>query len=81
MKMPAITCRCGHDRSNHQHFRRGSDCSSCDCTRFQVRLRIHRPTPRPSAATRGAVPVMPQQRSVASVESDASTSADPYVTH
>ncbi|MDT5287372.1 MAG: hypothetical protein QOF88_2261 [Mycobacterium sp.] len=24
------TCRCGHDRAAHQHYRTGSDCGSCE---------------------------------------------------
>lgn len=28
-------CRCGHDRDAHEHFRRGTDCASCDCARFR----------------------------------------------
>jgi hypothetical protein len=33
--------RCGHDRSTHRHYRRGSDCALCDCPRWsrQVALR------------------------------------------
>jgi hypothetical protein len=32
------TCRCGHDRPAHQHYRAGSDCGLCDCVRFVLRL-------------------------------------------
>ncbi|TCK21277.1 hypothetical protein [Pseudonocardia endophytica] len=28
-------CRCGHDRDVHEHFRRGTDCATCDCARFR----------------------------------------------
>lgn len=31
------TCRCGHGRQAHEHYRRGSDCALCTCRRF------HRP--------------------------------------
>lgn len=34
-------CACGHQRSAHEHYRRGSDCSGgggCDCTHFAVRV-------------------------------------------
>jgi hypothetical protein len=27
-------CGCGHDRGAHRHYRRGSDCSLCDCPRW-----------------------------------------------
>jgi hypothetical protein len=30
-------CRCGHGRQAHQHYRGGSDCSLCSCSRY------HRP--------------------------------------
>lgn len=30
------TCRwCGHSRQVHQHYRRGTDCGLCTCTRFK----------------------------------------------
>jgi hypothetical protein len=28
------TCGCGHGRQAHQHYRRGTDCSLCDCARY-----------------------------------------------
>jgi len=28
-------CRCGHGRSAHRHYRRGSDCALCDCPRWR----------------------------------------------
>jgi hypothetical protein len=31
-------CQCGHDKGAHEHYRRGTDCSGCDCTRFHGRL-------------------------------------------
>ena len=33
--MSTQLCRCGHPQHTHQHFRRGSDCSQCDCARFR----------------------------------------------
>jgi hypothetical protein len=30
-------CRCGHDRTAHEHFRPGSDCGACgprSCARY-----------------------------------------------
>src|SRR4051812_5929400 len=30
-------CRCGHEKDAHEHYRRGTDCSGCDCTRFRGR--------------------------------------------
>jgi hypothetical protein len=36
----AISCSCGHGKQAHMHYRRGTDCACCDCTRF------HRPLPR-----------------------------------
>jgi hypothetical protein len=38
----AVPCRCGHDATVHEHWRAGSDCATCDCTRYrstQRRLR------------------------------------------
>ena len=32
------TCRCGHPRTAHQHYRAGSDCALCDCPKFVLRL-------------------------------------------
>lgn len=32
-------CRCGHARELHEHYRRGTDCASCDCPRFRGRPR------------------------------------------
>lgn len=31
-------CRCGHRRDAHEHYRPGSDCGLCACTRFRARL-------------------------------------------
>jgi hypothetical protein len=30
-------CRCGHARTSHEHYRRGTDCAAeaCDCVRFR----------------------------------------------
>ena len=40
VKVPSLlsTCRCGHDRTAHQHYRAGTDCGLCDCVRFVLRL-------------------------------------------
>lgn len=32
------TCRCGHARTAHQHYRAGTDCALCDCMKFQLHL-------------------------------------------
>ena len=29
-----LTCRCGHAHHHHEHYRNGTDCSQCECTRF-----------------------------------------------
>jgi hypothetical protein len=32
------TCRCGHSRRTHEHYRRGKDCAECGsvaCPRFR----------------------------------------------
>ncbi len=32
-------CRCGHDRTTHEHYRRGSDCRKCGpeaCAEFRL---------------------------------------------
>lgn len=32
---PLLRCRqCGHVRDAHQHLRRGTDCSACECKRY-----------------------------------------------
>jgi hypothetical protein len=36
--MAAATCRCGHARLAHAHYRRGSNCAQCDCRRFRTGL-------------------------------------------
>ena len=28
-------CGCGHAKPAHEHYRRGSDCAFCDCTRYR----------------------------------------------
>ncbi|MCW2694566.1 MAG: hypothetical protein JWM67_3170 [Mycobacterium sp.] len=35
------SCRCGHDRISHEHYRRGTDCSApdCACTRYRRTLK------------------------------------------
>ena len=30
----AKACRCGHVQGTHEHYRRGSDCAVCDCTKY-----------------------------------------------
>ena len=51
-------CRCGHGKGAHEHYRSGSDCSSCGCLRFvgrvQVTLSLGRM--RPGVVTPEAVP-------------------------
>jgi hypothetical protein len=34
------TCRCGHNRQAHLHYRPGSECAACDCARFAVEQRV-----------------------------------------
>ncbi|GAA0290246.1 hypothetical protein [Kineococcus aurantiacus] len=34
---PASSCVCGHPADSHRHYRRGSDCSLCDCPRLRRR--------------------------------------------
>ena len=36
-------CSCGHRKSAHEHYRRGTDCSLCSCPRFSRPLlaRLH----------------------------------------
>lgn len=29
-------CTCGHEVSAHEHYRRGTDCALCGCTRFRA---------------------------------------------
>ncbi|PKZ63936.1 hypothetical protein CYJ73_19360 [Gordonia terrae] len=39
------TCRCGHDRAAHEHYRAGTDCALCgtgDCPRFRRNSRVRR---------------------------------------
>ncbi len=40
-------CACGHGKTAHEHYRRGSDCALCDCRRYHrsllVRLGIRKP--------------------------------------
>ncbi len=33
------TCRCGHTKVQHEHYRQGTDCSvpKCGCVRFRRR--------------------------------------------
>lgn len=30
-----MSCRCGHDKDLHTHYRRGSDCAICPCPKFR----------------------------------------------
>jgi hypothetical protein len=31
-------CQCGHERDQHEHYRRGADCSGCACAAFHGQL-------------------------------------------
>ncbi|HEV2376407.1 MAG TPA: hypothetical protein VGS19_30080 [Streptosporangiaceae bacterium] len=31
-----VLCACGHDRDAHRHFRPGSDCGLCTCSRWTL---------------------------------------------
>jgi len=33
-------CRCGHGKRAHEHYRRGTDCGLCTCTRFSRPLLV-----------------------------------------
>jgi hypothetical protein len=33
-------CSCGHERDAHEHYRRGTDCATCDCARFRTHLEL-----------------------------------------
>ena len=33
-------CRCGHNKDQHEHYRRGTDCSGCDCVAFHGQLEV-----------------------------------------
>jgi len=35
----AKACRCGHVALAHEHYRRGTDCSACECAKFRRRER------------------------------------------
>ncbi|RBY75293.1 hypothetical protein DQ238_19900 [Geodermatophilus sp. TF02-6] len=35
-------CRCGHVRTAHEHYRRGTDCALCDCGRYRGRFTLLR---------------------------------------
>jgi hypothetical protein len=43
------SCRCGHQKTAHEHYRPGSECSLCDCTRFR-RARRRAPGPLPAGS-------------------------------
>jgi hypothetical protein len=32
--LTAAICTCGHPRGAHRHYRRGTDCALCDCSRW-----------------------------------------------
>ena len=34
-----LLCRCGHARSAHRHYRKGTDCALCDCPRWTLTLK------------------------------------------
>ena len=40
------SCRCGHERVSHEHYRSGTDCALCVCRRFRAGVRS---APRPPA--------------------------------
>ncbi|SOD71592.1 hypothetical protein SAMN05892883_1093 [Jatrophihabitans sp. GAS493] len=47
------TCKCGHGRDAHEHFRAGSDCGECSatvCNRFRRARFAHRSHRSPVAA-------------------------------
>ena len=31
----APSCNCGHGRTAHEHYRRGSDCAFCSCAKYR----------------------------------------------
>ena len=31
----AASCGCGHGRTAHEHYRRGSDCAFCACAKYR----------------------------------------------
>ena len=35
-------CVCGHERVAHRHYRKGTDCGLCACSRYAKRRRIFR---------------------------------------
>ena len=43
-------CRCGHARHTHQHYRRGTDCGRCDCSKYHggyvLAVAVGTPMPR-----------------------------------
>jgi hypothetical protein len=53
-------CRCGHERDQHEHYRRGTDCSGCACAAFhgqlEVTVRFGRPAPLPTVVVPDEVP-------------------------
>ncbi len=52
-------CQCKHSKTDHQHYRRGTDCAHCACARYHFSLsatleaiverrRLQRPRTRPA---------------------------------
>lgn len=35
-----MTCRCGHPRDVHAHYRAGCDCGACPCPRYRRPRRL-----------------------------------------
>lgn len=33
-------CRCGHLNVDHAHYRPGTECATCACTRFRRKARL-----------------------------------------
>lgn len=59
----ARVCRCGHERTLHEHWRRGTDCAACgplDCPTFRrAWLRRRREQIEARHARRSLAPVVP----------------------
>jgi len=37
-----VLCQCGHGRDAHRHYRRGSECALCACSRWSPPGRLRR---------------------------------------
>jgi hypothetical protein len=37
--VPPAVCRCGHLKPVHMHYRKGTECSCCECPRYQWSVR------------------------------------------